>query len=56
MAPEPDNRRGPLIALAVVVLLFLVGWLLSRELYATGRLEDCYMSGRTNCERIAPSR
>ena len=46
----PDgNQRRPLIALGVVVVLFLVGWLLARELYASGKLEDCLMSGRTNC-------
>jgi hypothetical protein len=47
---KPDSRRGPLIALGVVVLLFVVGWLLARELYANGKLEDCLMSGRTNCQ------
>ena len=56
MAPEPEQGHGPLIALGVVVVLFVVGWLLARELYATGRLEDCYMSGRTNCEPVTPSR
>lgn len=47
-----DPRRGPLIALGIVVLLFVVGWLLAHELYANGKLEDCLMSGRTNCEPI----
>jgi hypothetical protein len=46
------NRRGPLIALVVIVLLFVVGWVLARELYANGKLEDCLLSGRTNCEPI----
>ena len=46
------NQRGPLIGLGVIVLLFLVGWLLVHELYANGRLEDCLMSGRTNCAPI----
>jgi hypothetical protein len=56
--PEDDsdngNRRGPLIALGVVVILFAVGWLLAHELYAEGKLEDCLMSGRTNCATITP--
>lgn len=52
-----DSRRGPLIALLVVVLLFVIGWVLARELYAGGKLEDCLMSGRTNCEPVQnPSR
>jgi hypothetical protein len=49
---ENPGRRGPLIALGVVVLLFVVGWVLARELYANGKLEDCLLSGRTNCEPI----
>lgn len=49
------NRRGPLIALVVIVLLFVVGWVLARELYANGKLEDCLLSGRTNCEPIPNS-
>ena len=49
---ENGNRRGPLVALGVVVLLFAVGLLLARELYASGKLEDCLMSGRTNCAPI----
>jgi len=49
---QDGGRRGALIALGVVVLLFVVGWLLARELYANGKLEDCLMSGRTNCAPI----
>lgn len=55
MADRDDqngNRRGPLIALGVVVFLFVVGWLLAHELYTSGRLQDCLLSGRTNCEPI----
>jgi hypothetical protein len=52
--PDRDNqtRRGPLIALGVVVLLFVIGWILARELYSSGKLEDCLLSGRTNCAPI----
>jgi hypothetical protein len=54
---ENRNRRGSLIALGVVVLLFVVGWILAHELYVGGKMEDCVMSGRTNCAPIdAPSR
>lgn len=53
----PDgSRRGPLIALCLVVVLFVVGWLLARELYASAKMQDCLMSGRTNCAPIEPSR
>jgi hypothetical protein len=46
---QDGSQRRSLIALAVVVVLFLLGWLLAHELYAGGKLEDCLMSGRTNC-------
>jgi hypothetical protein len=46
---QDGSQRRSLIALGVVVVLFLVGWLLAHELYASGKLEDCLMSGRTNC-------
>jgi hypothetical protein len=55
MSQQDNNdgsRRGPMIALVVVVLLFVVGWFLAHELYTNGQLEDCLMSGRTNCEPI----
>jgi len=50
---EDGNQRGPLVALGVVVLLFAVGWFLTRELSASSKLEDCLMSGRTNCAPIS---
>lgn len=53
MANDPDgSRRGPLIALGVVVFLFLIGWLLAHELYEGGKMEDCLLSGRTNCAPV----
>lgn len=54
---EGSSRRGPLIALGVVVVLFAVGWFLAQALYSNGKLQDCLMSGRTNCAPIeAPNR
>jgi hypothetical protein len=38
-----------LVGLVVVVVIFAVAWWLARELYATGRMQDCLMSGRSNC-------
>ncbi len=49
---QKANQRHSMIALGVVVVLFVVGWILARELYANGKIEDCVMSGRTNCVPI----
>lgn len=53
---EPDNqdtsRRRSLVALGIVIFLFVVGWLLVHELYAGGKLEDCLLEGRTNCQPV----
>jgi hypothetical protein len=49
---ENPNQRGPLIALGVVVVLCVVGWLLVHALYNNGKMEDCLLSGRTNCAPI----
>jgi hypothetical protein len=50
--PENTSRRASLVALGVVVVLFVIGWLLTRELYSNAKIEDCVMSGRTNCVPI----
>jgi hypothetical protein len=52
--PEGQNgsRRRSMVALGIIVLLFVVGWVLARELYSNGKLEDCLLSGRTNCTPI----
>ena len=49
---ESANRRTSLVALGVVVVLFVIGWILTRELYTNSKTEDCVMSGRTNCVPI----
>ena len=49
---QKQNQRRSMMALGVVVLLFVVGWILAHELYANGKIEDCVMSGRTNCVPI----
>jgi hypothetical protein len=53
---DPDrgntNRRASMVALGVVVVLFVIGWILTRELYSNSKIEDCVLSGRTNCVPI----
>ena len=55
---EPEdapNRRGALIALAVIVVLVLGGVLLSQILHGVSRIQDCAMQGRRNCAPIQPT-
>jgi hypothetical protein len=49
---QQASQRASLIALGVVVLLFVLGWFLTRELYSNQKVEDCVLSGRTNCVPI----
>ena len=46
------NRRASLVALGVVIVLFVIGWILTHELYSNSKIEDCMLSGRTNCVPI----
>jgi hypothetical protein len=50
-----DRQTGGLAAIAVVLALVVVGLALVHELQHSGRIEDCMMAGRTNCDpgRIA---
>jgi len=52
--PDRGNasRRAAWVALGVIVVLFVIGWVLTRELYSNSKIEDCVMSGRTNCVPI----
>ena len=51
-----DDRRRPRVdvvawlALAVIVVLLVGGWLLFPRLHAEMMWQDCVASGRTNCE------
>jgi len=49
---ENTNRRVSLVAVGVVIVLFVIGWVLTRELYSNSKIEDCVLSGRTNCVPI----
>jgi len=50
---EADDRRSAaLIGLIIILALAIAGVLLVRELREKSRLEDCLMSGRTNCAPI----
>jgi hypothetical protein len=52
---EPDqggNRHTAVAGLAIAVVLLVVGVWLAHELTAASKMEDCLMSGRTNCNTI----
>jgi hypothetical protein len=50
---EADQRRSAaLIGLIIILALAIAGVVLVRELRERSRLEDCLMSGRTNCAPI----
>jgi flagellar biogenesis protein FliO len=55
---EADQRRSSaLIGLIIILALAIAGVWLVRELREKSALEDCLMSGRTNCAPIeVPSR
>jgi hypothetical protein len=56
--PEPDgSRRGALAGLVIAIVLLAIGLWLARELRSASQIQDCVMSGRSNCQPIeAPSR
>jgi hypothetical protein len=49
---SPDSRRGALIGLLIIVLLIVGGLLLVHALHRMSQIQDCAMSGRTNCAPI----
>lgn len=51
-----DNRRGAIAGLIIVVLLLAVGIWLAHELTGASKMQDCVMSGRTNCNIIEPTK
>jgi hypothetical protein len=60
MADDPDeqgggSRRGAVAGLVIAVVLLAVGVWLAHELTAASKMQDCLMSGRTNCNTIQPT-
>ena len=52
----PPSRRRAVIGLIVVLVLVVGGLLLVRVLQHMSRIQDCVLSGRSNCAPIeAPS-
>ena len=58
-APKPqsgDSRRGAIAGLIIAAVILGVGLWLARDLTAASKLQDCLMSGRSNCNVIEPAR
>jgi cell division septal protein FtsQ len=49
---QPAPRRGALIALIVVVALVAGGIWISQSLRSSAQIQDCVMSGRSNCAPV----
>src|SRR5581483_9722283 len=49
---RPPPRRGAIVGLALIAALILAGLILSHLLGRAARLQDCVLSGRSDC--VAP--
>jgi hypothetical protein len=52
---QRDSRRGAIAGLVVAAVMLVVGLWLARDLTAASKMQDCLMSGRTNCNVIQPA-
>jgi len=50
--PAADPRRTALLGLLIAALLVVLGLVLVKALGDAGRLQDCVLSGRSNCAPI----
>jgi hypothetical protein len=48
----PDRRKAALIGVVAILALAILAVVLVRELGKQSKLQDCLMSGRTNCAPI----
>jgi hypothetical protein len=53
---QGDDRRGAIAGLIIAVVLLAVGIWLARDLASASKMQDCLISGRTNCNVIEPAR
>jgi hypothetical protein len=49
---QGENRRPAIAGLAIAAVLLVVGLWLAHALTAATKMQDCLMSGRTNCNVI----
>jgi hypothetical protein len=53
---DGGSRRGALVGLLVAAVMLAVGLWLAHDLTAASKMQDCLLSGRTNCNVIEPAR
>ena len=51
---DPEQGDG-IAGLVVAAVMLAVGLWLARDLTAASKMQDCLMSGRTNCNVIQPA-
>ena len=49
---ESPSRRGAIAGLLIAVAMLAIGLWLAHDLTAASKMQDCLMSGRTNCNVI----
>lgn len=49
---QANRQTASLAAVAVTLVLLILGLFLVRELTAKSRVEDCLLSGRRNCDMM----
>jgi hypothetical protein len=49
---QPDSRRAAVLGLVVAAALIVIALVLVKVLGDAGRLQDCVMSGRSNCAPV----
>jgi len=53
--PPPDPRRAGVVSLLIILALVLGGLYLVHVLRNAAQVQDCILSGRTNCAPIEAS-
>lgn len=53
---DGGSRRGAVVGLLVAAVMLAVGLWLAHELTSASKMQDCLLSGRTNCNVIEPAR
>jgi hypothetical protein len=52
---DGGNRHGAIAGLLVAAVMLAAGLWLAHHLTAASKMQDCLMSGRTNCNVIEPT-